>query len=402
MEAPFQRRDRYLRQSLLDWLDEDRVRAQSIVVVGAGAIGNEVLKNLALLGVGELHIFDGDRIEAHNLTRAVLFRESDLGRPKAICAAERVRELEPSLRAYGYVGDFWDTLGFDRLRSATGVFGCVDNYEARVRLNRLCALAARPWINTGIDSRFAVAERVGAPPAACYECALPADAYSAMARRYSCGGLRRVAREERIVPTTILTSSLAAGLAVSLHFRALAGPAAAESTRVLIDTFDGRSTVTGWPRRPGCPGCGDLRDPRVVFTARAALNSGEAAPGPASSGLDVRLSEPVVTGVRCRTCAPDQESTRMLSRAGALDERLADCPRCGPGTREVAVRDRFTLNELFSLGPELPVKFVICDLPDVQVVLELEMSHERSEPDHPDGRPHPEGGGDGRAGADRS
>ena len=71
---------RYERHELIDWFDQERLKAATVVVVGAGAIGNEVLKNLALLGVGKLNIFDFDKIEEHNLTRSILFSVSDIGR----------------------------------------------------------------------------------------------------------------------------------------------------------------------------------------------------------------------------------------------------------------------------------------------------------------------------------
>ena len=78
--------DRYQRHSLIDWFSQAEVAGARMAVVGAGAVGNEVLKCLALLGVGALDIFDCDRVELHNLTRSVLFRESDVGRSKAECA----------------------------------------------------------------------------------------------------------------------------------------------------------------------------------------------------------------------------------------------------------------------------------------------------------------------------
>ena len=153
--------ERYERHTLIEWFDQDMVHGLRAIVVGAGAVGNEVIKNLVLLGVGELHVFDLDVIEASNLTRSVLFREGDIGRPKAACAAERARELDPNVNVSSYHGDFWRTLSFSLLRSSAVVFCCVDNYEARIRLNRLCAIAGVPLINVGIDSRFAVVEQFG-------------------------------------------------------------------------------------------------------------------------------------------------------------------------------------------------------------------------------------------------
>src|SRR6185295_4128458 len=99
--------DRYSRLRLIGWWDQERLRAARVMVVGAGAIGNEVLKNLALLGFGYLFVVDFDTIEASNLSRTVLFRPEDVGRSKALVAAERVRALclEPSARVDAFHGD---------------------------------------------------------------------------------------------------------------------------------------------------------------------------------------------------------------------------------------------------------------------------------------------------------
>ena len=70
--------DRYTRLRQLGW-DMDVLRRSVVLVVGAGALGNEIIKNLALAGLGNLLIIDPDTIETHNLTRSVLFRASNVG-----------------------------------------------------------------------------------------------------------------------------------------------------------------------------------------------------------------------------------------------------------------------------------------------------------------------------------
>ena len=67
---------RFHRQTLIEWWDQERVAAARFLVIGAGAIGNEVLKNLALLGAGRVLVYDMDKVERSNLSRAVLFREA--------------------------------------------------------------------------------------------------------------------------------------------------------------------------------------------------------------------------------------------------------------------------------------------------------------------------------------
>ena len=60
---------RYDRQELISWWDQDRLRAARILVVGAGALGNEVVKNLLLIGIGHIDVIDLDIVERSNLAR---------------------------------------------------------------------------------------------------------------------------------------------------------------------------------------------------------------------------------------------------------------------------------------------------------------------------------------------
>src|SRR5689334_15768239 len=89
--------DRYSRLRLIAWWDQSKLGKSTMLVVGAGALGNEVVKNLALLGIGRIFLVDFDTIEPSNLARSVLFRSADKGRSKAEVAAERARELNPDV-----------------------------------------------------------------------------------------------------------------------------------------------------------------------------------------------------------------------------------------------------------------------------------------------------------------
>ena len=89
--------DRYSRLRLISWWRQERLRDARVLVVGAGALGNEVMKNLALLGLGTTYLIDLDAVEPSNLSRSVLFRSEDGGQPKAEVAARRARELNPEI-----------------------------------------------------------------------------------------------------------------------------------------------------------------------------------------------------------------------------------------------------------------------------------------------------------------
>src|SRR5215467_3617508 len=90
--------DRYSRFRLIPWWDQSKLKSARVLVIGAGALGNEILKNLVLLGFERMVLADLDRIEESNLSRTILYRSSDVGSYKAEVAARSVRALAPHAR----------------------------------------------------------------------------------------------------------------------------------------------------------------------------------------------------------------------------------------------------------------------------------------------------------------
>ena len=115
--------DRYSRLRLIAWWDQDKLAAAKVLVVGAGALGNEVLKNLALLGVGTVYLVDFDAIEESNLTRSVLFRRRDCGRDKAIAAAEMLHDLNPDTNVIAARANIITDVGLGLFRDVDVVIG---------------------------------------------------------------------------------------------------------------------------------------------------------------------------------------------------------------------------------------------------------------------------------------
>jgi len=368
--------ERYLRHALIDWFPQERVRAARIAVIGAGAVGNELVKNLVLLGAGAVDVFDLDRVELHNLTRSIFLRESDVGRGKADAVAARAAEVDPSVAVRAIDGDFWRTLSLQRLRRYDCAVACVDNFEARIRLNQMCLIAGVDLVNTGVDSRYAAVEmfRFSQPElSACYECGLPDSAYRRIAERYSCGWLRKRAAGERKVPTTAITASVAGALAASAALR-LGPEADTRPRRVLLDTIGGAATVAELARREACAGCGAFTTrPRLV----AARNDWRAqlAVDALLDDVLVRLSDPIITGYVCAQCGDESRAAEYcLRRAGDFDDRIIECPACGARAVRIEIRDQLTLGELaarFDRRP-VPAKFVLVHSASGTLCIDLE------------------------------
>ena len=100
----------------ISWWEREKVENAKIMVVGAGALGNEVIKNLVLMGIGHIFIVDFDTIELANLSRSILFRESDSGRKKAEVAAARAKEINPNVHVQYLHGDVTTAIGLGVFR----------------------------------------------------------------------------------------------------------------------------------------------------------------------------------------------------------------------------------------------------------------------------------------------
>src|SRR5829696_4293841 len=113
-----ERDDRFHRFKLIGWWDQDRLSRARVLVIGAGALGNEIIKNLALLGVGNVFVADMDRVENSNLSRSILYRESDNGTPKAAAAARGAKDIYPAINVQHFVGNIVHDLGLGVYRWA--------------------------------------------------------------------------------------------------------------------------------------------------------------------------------------------------------------------------------------------------------------------------------------------
>jgi len=189
--------------------EQQRVSAAHIMVVGCGALGNEVLKNLVLLGVEHIVAIDFDKVEIGNLSRSVLFSRSDADahRMKVEVIAERLKAMNPAVEVKTICGDVAYDVGLGLIQRMDVVIGCVDSRWARYCINRLCMRAGVPWVDGAIEELEGTA-RVFVPGQNCYACNLGPEGLKDLARRMPCSGIIRRHEEVGSVPTTSIMASI--------------------------------------------------------------------------------------------------------------------------------------------------------------------------------------------------
>lgn len=244
--------DRFSRFRLIDWWDQERIASARVLVVGAGALGNEILKNLALLGFRQILVVDLDRIEVTNLARSVLFRESDIGRGKAEAAAAAVRSLYPQANIVGLRANAMQHLGLGVFDWADVILGGLDNREARLFLNRSAWKMGKPWVDGAIEGVNGVVRVFESGRPACYECTLGAVDWAILERRMSCNLLTRADEEQGKVATTPTTSSVIAGIQVQEALKLLHGLPTLSGKGYVFEGLRHTSYVTEYTPDPDC------------------------------------------------------------------------------------------------------------------------------------------------------
>ena len=201
--------------TLLSWFKKDKVKNAHVLVAGAGALGNEVVKNLTLFGIGHIYVVDFDRIEISNLTRSVMFREEDAYNHayKAEIVAKRAMEINPQIKVTPIVGNLFSEVGFGLYRRADVVIGCLDSRIARYQLNRLSLRAGKSWIDGSIEN-LTGAVKVYTPGLSCYECGLSREEFNHIMLRTGCADVVRNQGDAGRVATTPISASIIGAMQV--------------------------------------------------------------------------------------------------------------------------------------------------------------------------------------------
>lgn len=164
---------RYSRQIGLNQIGEEgqkRLKTSSALVIGAGGLGSPVLYYLAAAGVGRLGIVDVDSVDESNLNRQILHFTEDIGRMKAISAAEKLLRLDPELIIEPHMVKIDDSNAAALIGRYDITVSAVDNFETRQVINRACIRLNKPFIDGGVNGFRGTVMCVVPGITPCYHC----------------------------------------------------------------------------------------------------------------------------------------------------------------------------------------------------------------------------------------
>ena len=167
---------RYSRHLLLPEIGaagQQKLKAARVLVVGCGGLGCPVLQYLAAAGVGTLGLLDFDTVDASNLQRQVLYATADVGRPKAVVAAEKLRAQNPYIALQTHQELLSAANALPLFAPYDLVVDCSDNFATRYLVNDACVLLGKPLVFGAIfkfEGQVTVLNYQGGPT---YRCLYP-------------------------------------------------------------------------------------------------------------------------------------------------------------------------------------------------------------------------------------
>lgn len=333
------------RQERIEWWSQEKLRNARVLVIGAGAIGNETLKNLALLGIGNILVCDMDTISISNLSRTVLFRKEDAGKKKAETAAMRIKEmaLEESACVDFFEGDIVWELGTGVFRYFDVVVGCLDNVETRFALNRNCRLVKKPWIDAGI-SELSGNIKVFGTDGPCYQCYASPEELNAARRRYACDDFKKRMFSEYKMPTIQISSAIVSALQVQEAIKIILNKQSLVGKKIYFQGTLGAFELINLRMDPNCYAHASydavVETPLTNGATVRKFLDWVSAPDRSGSGAVLSLGRQFLRSTVCGNCGCRTVYNKPSFR---LYQDEVDCPQCGAAVD----RDNFVyVNEL--------------------------------------------------------
>jgi sulfur-carrier protein adenylyltransferase/sulfurtransferase len=241
-------RARYARQVRLPQLGlagQERLKAASVLVVGAGGLGSPAATYLAAAGVGTLGIADGDTVDISNLHRQPLHGTKDIGRPKVQSALDTLTALNPHAGVEAIPHRITSANALEIVSRFDIVIDGTDNFPTRYLLNDACVLTSRPLVYGSVDRFDGQVSVFATSSGPCYRCLYPRPPEPGTVQNCADAGVLGVL--PGIVGTMQATEAIKIilGLGETLIGRLL-----------LVDALRMRFRTVTVDRDPECPACG--------------------------------------------------------------------------------------------------------------------------------------------------
>lgn len=169
-------RNRYSRHLLLPEIGEagqEKLKASSALIIGAGGLGSPAALYLAAAGVGRIGLVDFDNVDVTNLHRQVLYGTSDVGRPKLEVAAERLRDANRDITIETHQATLTSANAFEIMKPYDVILDGTDNFPTRYLVNDACVMLGKPNVYAAIFRFEGQASVFDARRGPCYRCLYP-------------------------------------------------------------------------------------------------------------------------------------------------------------------------------------------------------------------------------------
>jgi len=225
-----------------------KIKAASVLMVGAGGLGSPLGLYLAAAGVGRLGIVDFDVVDASNLQRQILHGTSQVGKPKLDSARARIRDLNPEVHVEGYPVALTSENAMEILGRYDVIVDGTDNFPTRYLVNDACVLLGKPNVYGSIFRFEGQASVFDARVGPCYRCLYPDPPPPGLVPSCAEGGVLGVLPGVIGVIQAIETLKIILGAGDSLVGRL-----------VIFDAMGMRFRELKLRKDPACPLCGEHR-----------------------------------------------------------------------------------------------------------------------------------------------
>lgn len=243
---------------------QEALAAAKVLLLGAGGLGAPAAMYLAAAGVGTIGLVDHDTVELTNLQRQLLYRESDVGRPKLAAAADTLAGINPHVQVIRHEGWLTSANALDIVNGYDLVLNGCDNFPTRYLINDACVLLGKPLVDGSIyqfEGQVTVYDPAGGSP--CYRCRFPQPPPPGLVPSCAQAGVLGV------LPGLIGTLQAAEVLKWILRAAGVAAASPLVGRLLVVDVLAAEFLEFRYERRRDCPVCGDQPTVRELIDYEA-------------------------------------------------------------------------------------------------------------------------------------